>query len=130
MEIEFVLQDSLPCLWLDPIQIGQVILNLVSNSLAAMRGLPRRQITVSTRQCGDFIEVAVSDIGVGIAAEAREHIFEPFHSSTTSGMGIGLSLCRTIVAAHKGRIWLEPSDHGAEIVFSLPLNGGRDEQLQ
>ena len=129
VDIVFDLEEPLPHLWLDPIQIGQVIVNLVSNSLAAMRDQPQRTITISSRRYDDFIEVAVADTGVGVAPEAREHIFEPFHSSTTSGMGIGLSLCRTIVAAHKGRIWLAPSAHGAQIVFSLPLNGGRDEQL-
>jgi chemotaxis family two-component system sensor kinase Cph1 len=61
-----------------------------------------------------------------LADDTKATLFEPFHSSTTSGMGIGLSLCRTIVEAHGGRIWTEPRSEGAEFRFTVKISGGRD----
>ncbi|MEM9473198.1 MAG: ATP-binding protein [Pseudomonadota bacterium] len=67
-----------------------------------------------------MVVVSVADTGPGVPPEETEMLFEPFHSSTTSGMGIGLSLCRSIVEAHDGKIWLEPGTAGADVRFSLP----------
>jgi signal transduction histidine kinase len=69
----------------------------------------------------------VQDTGSGIPSEVQKFIFEPFHASTTKGMGIGLSLCRSIVEAHGGRIWVEPSTEGATIGFLLPAQEDQDE---
>jgi two-component system, chemotaxis family, sensor kinase Cph1 len=119
------LPDDLPQVWADPVQIGQLVLNLVRNSLPAMRDAPEPRLAVAARRQGDTVEVAVSDNGHGIPVEQEETIFEPFHSSTTSGMGIGLSLCRSIAEAHGGRIWHEPLHPGARFVVALPVEGGR-----
>jgi signal transduction histidine kinase len=116
---------DLPAIWADPVQIGQLVLNLVRNSLDAMQTVRSRHLTISARQEGGNVEVSVRDTGKGVAQDLRDRIFEPFHSSTTSGMGIGLSLCRSIVEAHGGRIWFKAQEDGAEFTFSLPVDGPR-----
>ncbi len=123
-EVELVFAADIPLVWADPVQIGQVILNLVRNSVTAMQQQLERKLTITTRLDSRLIEVVVRDSGVGIAAEIADSLFEPFHSSTTSGMGIGLSLCRSIIEAHKGRIASRPCADGAEIIFTLPRDQG------
>lgn len=117
--LENCLDASLGPVLLDPVQIGQVVLNLVRNSVEAMKGR-QGTITLTSFREADNIVVSIADTGPGVPADASEMLFEPFHSSTTSGMGIGLSLCRSIVEAHDGKIWLEPGTGGADIRFSLP----------
>jgi signal transduction histidine kinase len=85
-----------------------------------------RVLTVSTRFDGNLVEISVIDTGTGIDLDIQKTLFEPFHNSTTSGMGIGLSLARSIVEAHGGRIWNEPMQGGARFVFTLNKNGKRD----
>lgn len=120
-QIEFDLKSLPPLVLADPIQIGQVVLNLVRNSLAAMRRSDVRVLVIAARRSGAAVEVAVRDTGHGIPAEIAGRLFEAFQPSTSSGMGLGLSLCRSIVEAHGGRIWSRPVARGAEIVFSLPI---------
>jgi two-component system sensor kinase FixL len=81
----------------------------------------RRRVTISTteRPAGN-VEVSVSDSGPGIAAEKIERIFEPFFSTKRDGMGLGLSITRTIVQAHRGRIWAESNGAGATFRFAIP----------
>lgn len=122
----YAFADDLPPIWADPVQVGQVVLNLALNAMAAMREASDPSMTVATRLDGGSVLVSVSDTGPGIAPDVRDTLFEPFHSSTTSGMGIGLSLCRSIVEAHGGRIWADHPARGAEIVFSLPIDGADD----
>ena len=118
--------DIMPPIQADPVQIGQVILNLVRNSLTAMAQTTTRTLTVSTRLDEYFVEVSVTDTGAGIDPAIEKTLFEPFHNSTTSGMGIGLSLSRSIVEAHGGRIWTEPVQAGARFFFTLDRNGRHD----
>lgn len=120
LKVELKPAPDLPQVLADPVQIGQVVLNLVRNSLGAMAKSPVRQLTVTVDRDGKEVQVFVRDTGPGISRAAQKHIFEPFHASTTKGMGIGLSLCRSIVEAHGGRIWVEPADDGAVIGFSIP----------
>ncbi len=124
--IAYAFANDIPAIWADPVQIGQVVLNLALNAVAAMRGASDPVLTIATRLAGGTVVVSVGDTGHGIDPDVRKTLFEPFHSSTTSGMGIGLSLCRSIVEAHGGRIWAEEPAQGAEIVFSLPMNGVAD----
>ncbi|MEM7055983.1 MAG: ATP-binding protein [Pseudomonadota bacterium] len=122
-ELIFEFAEDLPEVWIDRIQIGQVVLNLAMNSITAMRDSKRRILTIRARRNGDMVCVSVSDTGPGIAEEMRPSLFEPFHSMTTSGMGIGLSLCRSIVEAHRGRIYAPVTETGGLVEFTLPING-------
>ena len=118
--------DGMPPIQADPVQIGQVILNLVRNSLTAMSQTTNRVLTISTRIDEHLVEVSVRDTGAGIDRDIEQTLFEPFHNSTTSGMGIGLSLSRSIVEAHGGRIWTGPVQDGAQFFFTLDRNGGQN----
>lgn len=106
----------------DRIQIQQVVVNLVRNALDAMAAMPQRDLTISTRSADDgMIEVTVADTGAGISEAVRSQLFEAFSSTKEEGMGLGLSICRTIVEAHGGRIWTTPgSDGGTIFHFTLP----------
>jgi two-component system sensor kinase FixL len=119
--------DSLPLVQGDPVHLQQVLLNLVLNALDAVADQPgdRRQVTVRAQRHGELeVEIAVSDLGPGIDPERIGHLFEPFFTTKPNGMGIGLSISRTIVEAHGGRIRAENNaDAGATFRFTVPLAG-------
>jgi two-component system sensor kinase FixL len=101
------------------VQIQQVLVNLMRNAIEAMAACPVRDLKVATRLRPDgLIEVTVEDTGPGIADEVREQLFTAFKSTKADGMGLGLSICRTIIEAHGGRIWMERPDRGGAL--SLP----------
>jgi two-component system sensor kinase FixL len=106
----------------DRVQIQQVIINLLRNAVEAMRGVKTAELKVRVRLKPDgFTEVSVADTGSGINEELRGRLFEPFMTTKKEGMGVGLSICRTIVEAHGGSI--EASNNagpGATFVFTLP----------
>lgn len=107
----------------DPVQLQQVILNLVVNSMDAMAALPYgRSVIGRTEANGEStLEVAISDSGPGIPPDKLAHVFDPFYTTKDKGMGIGLSIARTIILAHKGRIWAEnQTGGGAAFHFTLP----------
>jgi two-component system sensor kinase FixL len=106
----------------DPIQIQQVLINLIRNAIQALQNSPRREVTISARAVeDDLVEVSVADTGDGIDESIRDALFSPFHSTKVEGMGIGLSISRTIVEAHHGRIWADDgADGGAVFRFTLP----------
>jgi signal transduction histidine kinase len=115
--------DPLPILG-DRIQLQQVILNLVVNGIDAMRDTPakNRIISIQSSRADNFAELSVSDNGPGIPEGKLNEIFEPFFTSKAEGMGMGLSIARTIVEAHNGQIWAENRDHGgASFRIRLPL---------
>ncbi len=122
--------DVLPILG-DYIQLQQVILNLVVNGIDAMRDTSGdRMISIRTSRVGDYAELSVSDRGPGIPEDKSKDIFEPFFTSKAEGMGMGLSIARTIIEAHHGLIWAKNRDHGgASFRIRLPCNepdvGGR-----
>ena len=108
----------------DHIQLQQVIINLVVNAVDAMKDTPRekRIIAIRTRCVEKFAELSVSDRGPGIPEPKLKEVFEPFFTSKAEGMGMGLSIARTIVEAHHGQIWAENRDHGgASFRIKLPL---------
>jgi signal transduction histidine kinase len=118
-----ITQNELPILG-DRIQIQQVILNLVVNGIDAMRDAPMesRTISVRTSLTEKFAELSVSDRGPGIPESKLKEVFEPFFTSKAEGMGMGLSIARTIVEAHHGQIWAKNRDHGgASFRVRLPL---------
>ena len=108
----------------DRIQLQQVILNLMINAMDAMSDMPRatRKIGVRTVQTDRFAELSIFDAGPGIPSDKLSDVFEPFFSTKAQGMGIGLSIARTIVEAHDGRIWAEnQAAGGAAFHIRLPL---------
>lgn len=114
----------------DRIQIQQVIVNLVRNALDAMQDQPVRVLKVSTSMTGEMAMVTIADTGPGLDAGAAERLFQPFVTTKASGMGVGLSISRTIVEAHGGRIWSEPaSGAGAVFSFTVPLAHNQEDEL-
>lgn len=112
--------DASPVL-VDRIQIQQVLVNLVRNAMEAMTGEPARTLTISTRNDGaDMVRVTVADTGPGIAPAVRDRLFSAFTTTKPDGMGLGLSICRTIVEANGGRIWMDgAAGEGARFHFTL-----------
>jgi signal transduction histidine kinase len=118
-----ITQNALPILG-DRIQIQQVILNLVVNGMDAMTATPdqNRVISIRTSRVENFAQLTVADRGSGIAEDKLKEIFEPFFTSKTEGMGMGLSIARTIIEAHNGQITARNRDHGgASFRIRLPI---------
>jgi C4-dicarboxylate-specific signal transduction histidine kinase len=114
-----------PLLHADRVSLQQVLINLVMNACDAMAGTTGqdRQFTIGTGLAdNNFVLVSVSDNGTGIAPEKLEQVFAPFYTTKAQGMGLGLSVCRTIITAHGGKLWAaNNSGCGATIYFTLPL---------
>jgi signal transduction histidine kinase len=117
------LEEVLPPVQANPVELKQVLLNLILNACDAMERNPRqdRTLTVTTRLESSSVVVAVSDVGSGIPAENVTSLFKPFFTTKSHGIGIGLSICQSIIAAVGGRVWAENnSDRGATFRFALP----------
>jgi PAS domain S-box-containing protein len=113
----------------DRVQLQQVILNLVRNAIDAMSGVHDRprDLTIRTDTQEDEARLIVKDAGVGIEAQTAERLFEAFYTTKSDGMGIGLSVSRSIVESHGGRLWAEPNDGpGATFAFSIPRQATSD----
>lgn len=111
----------------DKVQVQQVLLNLMRNALEAMMGASRRLLLVQTGPAeDDMVLVSVSDTGPGISPEIAEQLFTPFVTTKRHGMGVGLSISRTIIEGHGGRIWVEPNPEGGAI-FRFTLRGVSEE---
>jgi two-component system sensor kinase FixL len=110
----------------DRVEIQQVLVNLVRNASEALQDAQRRDVTVSARKRSDeLIEVSVADSGPGIAPDVAANLFKPFLTTKSQGMGVGLSICRSIVEAHGGEIWAtEAPGGGALFSFTLPTFAG------
>ncbi len=113
---------NLPDILVDKIQIQQVALNLVRNAIEAMESSGRRELILTVARQGEFAHFSVADTGSGINPEIAAHLFQPFVTSKANGMGVGLSICRTIIEAHGGRISAGPNTGGGTIFeFTLPF---------
>ena len=111
----------------DKVQVQQVLLNLMRNAVEAMAGAPRRDLLLSTAAADGMAVINVADTGPGIDAEFAPQLFQPFATTKPHGMGVGLSISRTIVEAHGGRIWTEPNPGGGTIFrFTLPRVSDED----
>ena len=127
--LRVALPPDLPLVAVDILQIEQVLLNLVRNSLDAIRdsGSPRGAIVIEAKRTngeadGDFVEIAVVDTGPGFSRDYIDNGILPLSSSKADGLGIGLPLCKTIVEAHGGRLWLDAGSRGASVRFTLPVS--------
>ena len=128
--VEIRTEPGLPAAFIDKVQIQQVLLNLVRNALEAMAGSPRREIVISTLAAeAEVIEVRVADTGPGLAAEVRERLFKPFTTTKPHGMGVGLSICKSIIEAHGGKLWATDNPGGGTI-FCFTLPGARVDRLE
>lgn len=109
---------------IDRIQIQQVLLNLMRNAAEAMAGSARRELSVTTACVGDMVEISVTDTGPGLPETVRERLFQPFVTTKPAGMGVGLSVCRTIVEAHGGKVRAEEVPGGGTVFrFTVPRAG-------
>ncbi len=115
------IDPDLPNAVVDRVQIQQVLLNLIRNAMEAMEGCEVRELSVGSIVEDGAVLVSVADTGGGIAPEIEARLFQPFVTTKSAGMGIGLSVCRTIVEAHGGRIWVERNAAGGSAFrFTLP----------
>jgi two-component system sensor kinase FixL len=113
---------ELPDIVVDKIQIQQVALNLIRNAVEAMETTTRRDLTIAVDRRGEYAHFSVTDTGTGISPEIAEHLFQPFVTSKANGMGVGLSICRTIIEAHGGRISGRPNAGGGTMFeFTVPF---------
>ena len=122
--VQTELPDHLPHVHGDRVQLQQVILNLIMNAIQAMSGLTQgvRELHIGTESAGpEGVRVSVRDSGPGLSTENLQRLFEPFYTTKENGMGMGLSICRSIIEDHGGRLWasgLQP--HGALFQFTIP----------
>ena len=118
------LADDLPQVTGDRVQLQQVVLNLLLNAADAMSGIddrPRQLIVRTERDEGDHVRLSVQDAGVGFGPQGPDKLFEPFYTTKNGGMGIGLSVSRSIIESHHGRLWATPNNGpGATFSFSIP----------
>jgi len=126
VSLQMGLAPALPTILGDRIQLQQVIINLVMNGIEAMQSVtdrPRELVIRSRQDETKQVLVSVADCGVGISAENADRLFNAFFTTKSSGMGMGLSICRSIIEAHGGRLWATASlPYGATFQFTLPVN--------
>src|SRR5713226_4236974 len=126
VSLRLELKPALPMILGDRVQLQQVIINLVMNGAEAMQSVTDRPRELVIRSCQDVTQqvlVGVTDCGVGISAENADRLFNPFFTTKSGGMGMGLSICRSIMEAHGGRLWATANQpHGAVFQFTLPVN--------
>ena len=125
VSVQTRLTEGLPAVHGDRVQLQQVVLNLILNAVEAMSAVDEgvRELLLSTERSERYgVLVAVRDSGPGIDPERREHVFEAFYTTKSSGVGMGLSICRSIVGAHGGRLWVDENEpRGAVFRFTLPI---------
>jgi two-component system sensor kinase FixL len=127
VRVSLELDHGLPPVIVDPVQIQQVVLNLVRNAVEAMEEVDRRELQISTRIVDGRIETSVADTGPGIAPELADRLFKPFVTTKKTGMGLGLSICREIIEAHHGHLTAAGRPSGGTI-FRLTLPPARQEE--
>ncbi|MFG1330617.1 PAS domain S-box protein [Xanthobacter autotrophicus] len=127
IQVRFLYDPGCDLVLADKVQVQQVLLNLMRNALEAMMEAPRRQLLVKTEAAeDDMVMISVSDTGHGISAEFAPQLFTPFVTTKQHGMGVGLSISRTIIEGHGGRIWAEPNPQGGA-VFRFTLRAVGEE---
>jgi two-component system sensor kinase FixL len=127
--VSYRLDPNVSLVLADRIQIQQVLVNLIRNAMEIMIETANdRLLEIATvALADDFVEVSVADTGAGLAPDVAQHLFQPFVTTKRQGMGLGLSICRTIVEAHGGKIWVE-SRPGGGTVFRFTLRAAEVEE--
>ncbi len=129
VRVVFRLDPAADLVLADKVQVQQVILNLMRNGIDAMEHSERRELAVSVAPAeSDMVAVSVADTGTGIAEDVRAQLFQPFVTSKRHGMGVGLSISRTIIESHGGRIWAE-ANPGGGTVFTFTLRMVSQEDM-
>ena len=130
INVQFSFDPSVSLVLADRVQVQQVLLNLIRNAMDAMETSERRNLSVTVLPEGSgHVLVSVADTGSGIAPDVAEQLFQPFITSKRHGMGVGLSISRTIIEAHGGKIWVEPNPGGGTI-FRFTLAVVKDEDVE
>ncbi len=121
-QVHAALAEGLPQVLADRVELQQVLLNLILNALEAMLEVEgARKLQISTALDQEGVRVTVADSGPGFAVENVEQVFEPFYTTKATGLGMGLSICRSIIDSHGGRFWASPKQSpGAQVQFTLP----------
>ena len=126
VSVQVALDDTLPPILANRVRIQRVLINVLTNAIESVAATRRRKRRISIRSAlldGPNVLLEVSDSGIGIAPEEIAQIFEPFFTTKLSGTGLGLSLSRTIIEEHGGRLWASPNDkHGATFHLQLPCS--------
>lgn len=118
MTLYFAIEPDVGLVLGDRIQLEQVVLNIARNAIEAMEGCPKRELMIgAANTLEEMVEVSIADTGPGISPDVAERLFKPFVTTKRQGMGVGLSICRSIVEAHGGRIWAEPNPRGGCVFF-------------
>ena len=129
VSVRTTLAAGLPLVRGDRVQLQQVILNLIINAIDAMASIVQgeRELLISTAADADSLRVSVSDSGPGLNPESLGRLFDPFYTTKSSGMGMGLSICRSIIVAHGGQLWASANvPRGAIFQFTLPVRPDSD----
>jgi len=114
---------------IDKVQVQQVLFNLLRNAIEAMQEQPRRELIVAANSAGgEMVEISVADTGPGLPKEVRAKLFQPFVTTKPNGMGVGLSVCRSIVEAHHGRLWADDNPGGGT-VFRFTVRRAETDRL-
>jgi two-component system sensor kinase FixL len=130
VRVQYRFDSSADLVLADKVQVQQVLVNLIRNAIEAMSEAPSRELTIATELTGkNTLTVSVTDTGHGITPEVKEQLFQPFVTTKRHGMGVGLSISRTIVEAHGGKIWIEDNPAGGTI-FQFTLRAMTREELQ
>src|SRR5262245_33553509 len=129
VRVRFQFDSSVDLVLADKVQVQQVLLNLIRNAIEAMEGCSKRELVISTEPAGEgMITISVADTGAGIAPEITSQLFQPFVTTKRHGMGVGLSISRTIVEGHGGQISCEPNPAGGT-AFRLTLRAVSNEEF-
>jgi two-component system sensor kinase FixL len=120
VRLEMRFDPDAPLALIDRVQLQQVLVNLIRNAIEAMADAARHELSIATRGAGGMVAITVADTGPGLPEAVRVRLFQPFVTTKPGGMGVGLSICRTIVEAHGGELRAEDAPEGGT-VFRLTV---------
>jgi C4-dicarboxylate-specific signal transduction histidine kinase len=129
VHLQTQLNEQLPTVLGDKVQLQQVVLNLIMNSIEAMHSVQTRMLKIQTDQPKPgMVRVSIEDTGTGIDPSNRDRIFKPLFTTKESGMGMGLAICRSIIESHGGRVWQSTAVNGGSIFqFELPISPAQSQ---